>query len=120
MSKFIGVARSSREVRFYLRAERCPRCGERDIGQPKVVGGLFTSERRKGMGGEYLVTCPGCGTQRAVWFFDHPDYDADKPVGHLGGSEQSEIIPPHVFAKELASCTSSVERDLARDRKSVV
>ena len=117
----IGDARSSLETRFFLELERCPQCGERDIGVVHTQGGLYGPIGGPDRpGGIYDVTCPRCGHQRSIFVFKPDDYSYldDFEPGHLGGPAPSTIIQPHQFAKELAWCMRDIEKDLsAYERK---
>lgn len=108
----IGYARSINEVFFFLELERCPRCGEREIGEPNTGGGLYGDDKKRG--GEAFLTCPRCGHQRAVFYYKLPEYDDPFRPGHVGGPTPSQIILPHQFAKELAWCLRDIERELPK------
>jgi uncharacterized protein YjbI with pentapeptide repeats/predicted RNA-binding Zn-ribbon protein involved in translation (DUF1610 family) len=104
----IGSARDWMEVRYWLALHGCPQCGERSIGTPG-------SWRYHGAAGNEMervdVTCPNCGHQRSIRFNILSSYDypfESVPHGHLGGRAPSQIISPHLFAKELARCLAEL------------
>lgn len=102
-------------MRFFLELERCPSCGERDIGEPRTTGGLFEVPGREQRvdGDIFYVTCPRCGHARNGLFFNLDNFKSPAHL-HLGDARPSQIIYPHQFAKELAWCLEGVERDLSK------
>ena len=107
-----GEARDGSEIRFALRIRGCPQCGSHDIGDPRVDS--YTRGGRDA--GHYDVTCPDCGHERRVHFFEAADshqvkttYPEDRVLDrHLGGPLASTMISPHEFAAELAHCNAHI------------
>ena len=113
--RMLGVARSTNEVRFLLALERCPSCGERDIGEPRYNRSYVRDERDVLRNGGFLdTTCPRCGEQRHVSFYETDvDFWKDWPRSHVGGPESSGIIAPHLLARELLWALGLIDRDIS-------
>lgn len=112
----IGFARSSLEVSYWLRLHGCLRCNERDIGTPRT--NWYQDADTGHFAGLYHVTCPRCGHQRSIEFYEVANFDVPREMiglGHLGGPEPSQIISPHLFAKELERCMAELGPDVRVD-----
>lgn len=112
----IGFARSSLEVSYWLRLHGCPQCNERDIGTPRT--NWYQDADTGYFAGLYHVTCPRCGHQRSIEFYEVANFDVPREMiglGHLGGLEPSQIISPHLFAKELERCIVELGPDARAD-----
>lgn len=124
-----GRMRDTLEVRFYLEALGCPRCGLRECGFEE--GSAIPARYQREHGGEarsgwcFDFTCPQCQLRRRLVFFEmdpRPEHvkKIDPVTGyreddfrHLGGWEHSEIIAPHELARELAYCAAHVISELS-------
>jgi len=112
----IGFARSSLEVSYWLRLHGCPQCNERDIGTPRT--NWYQDADTGHFAGLYHVTCPRCGYQRSIEFYEAEKFEVPREMiafGHLGGTESSQIISPHLFAKELERCMVELGSDVRAD-----
>lgn len=112
----IGFARSSLEVSYWLRLHGCPQCNERDIGTPRVL--TYNDADTGRSAGLYHVTCPRCGQQQSIEFYEVGRFDVPREMiglGHLGGPEPSQVISPHLFAKELERCMAELGPDVRVD-----
>jgi len=114
----IGLVRTWLEIHFYLSLHGCPACGEHDIGEPKTDWAILVKPDGKHFGGYYHLTCPRCGHQRSIEFFEGPNFwRKDLEWGHLGGAEPSTIISAREFSTELERCVASLWSDFASATK---
>ncbi len=107
----IGFARSSLEVRFYLALHRCPKCGSDDIGDPSTNWGLIATPTGAEFGGYFHVTCPQCGEQRSIEFFETADFRRRHPYDEVGHETPSTIISAREFSVELERCLANLWED---------
>ena len=98
----LGTVRTDLEVRFFLALERCPRCGERDIGDPKTHWVTIDVGPHLEVQSHWDITCPRCAFERHVAYSRlRSGGDWEPTIGHIAGPEPSSLIRPEQLVREL-------------------
>ena len=81
------------------------------IGDPRTNWGLNATPAGKEFGGYFHVTCPQCGEQRSIEFFETVDFRRRHPYDELGHETPSTIISAREFSVELERCLAGLREE---------